>query len=69
MADGDVLSHAQIGEQAGMLMHDRDAVALGIERCRELDGVPIQQHLARVRAVDAGQELHAGALAGAILAQ
>ena len=51
-----------------MLVHDRDAVALGIERCAELDRLAVE-HLHRIRAVDAGQQLDAGALAGAVLAQ
>ena len=38
------------GNRPGMLVHDRDAVALRIERCRELDRLAVQHDLTGVRA-------------------
>ena len=69
MADENVLGDAEIREQARMLVHDRDAMALRIERCCELDSVAIERNLPGVGPIDAGQQLDAGALAGAVLAQ
>ena len=59
----------EVGEQAGMLVHHRDAPALRVQGRLELHGLPGQEHLARVRPMHAGQQLDAGALAGAVLAQ
>ena len=50
VADEDVLGDAEIREQARMLVHDRDAVALGIERCAELGSLAVEHDLARIRA-------------------
>ena len=60
----------EIGEQARMLVHDRDAVALRVERCvASSTGSPSSSTSPASGPIDAGQQLDAGALAGAVLAQ
>ena len=53
-----------------MLVHDRDAVALRVERCaRAGPAAPSSTTSPASGPVDAGQQLDAGALAGAVLAE
>ena len=52
-----------------MLVHHRDAAAEGVERRRSSTRRAVEQHLAGIRPINAGQKLDAGALAGAVLAQ
>jgi hypothetical protein len=64
-----VLGHREIGEQSRVLVHHGDAHALGIERRAQRDRLAADVHLAARGLVHAGEQLHAGALARAVLAQ
>src|SRR3954454_22349920 len=68
-ADEDVLGHPEVRKKPGMLVHDRDAAVPRGQGRAQLDGLAVEQDLALVRPVDAGQELDAGALAGPVLAE
>ncbi len=68
-AEMDVLGHAQVGGEAELLVDDRDAVALGGDRVGDLHRHPVDlDRAARVGLVGAGEDLHQGRLAGAVLA-
>ena len=69
VAHEDVLEDAEIAEQAGMLVHDRDAAAGRLQRRPGLDRDAVDEHRTAVGPIDAGQQLDAGALAGAVLPQ
>ena len=65
----DVLGHAQVGEERGLLVDDRDPGVLGTGRAVQADRRPVDQQLTGIRLVHPGQDLHHRGLAGAVLAQ
>jgi hypothetical protein len=67
-AEEDVLGDGPVGEEVELLVDDRDAVVLGVERVVQLDRLAVDGDRARVGAVHAGEDLHQGRLAGAVLA-
>ena len=69
MAHEDVLGDGKVGEEAGMLVHDRDAAVQRIDGGTQHHRCAVDRHMARVGPVHAGQHLDAGALAGAVLAE
>ena len=69
VAQEDVLGHAQIGEQQQFLEHRGDAGGLRLLRSGEVDLVPIDADRARIRAIDARDDLDQRRLAGAVLAE
>ena len=69
MAHEDVLGHGQVGEQAGMLMHDRNAAVQRVEGRPQRDRDTVEHDLTGIGPMHAGQHLHASALAGAVLAE
>ena len=69
VAEEDVLGHGQLGEQQQLLEHGGDAGGLRLLRAAEVDLAPVDADRARVRPVDAGDDLDQRRLAGAVLAQ
>ena len=70
LAEVDVLGHRQVRGERQLLVDDRDAVPLGGDRvAADLDRLAVDQDLAaRIGLVGAGEDLHQGRLAGAVLA-
>ena len=66
--DEDVLHHRQVGHQVEFLVDDGDAQFLRLVRIGDVDGPALQEDLAFVQAVDAGEDLHQRRFAGAVLA-
>ena len=67
VAEEDVLGDREVAEEAGVLMHDRDAAAERVERRSQHRCLPIENHRAGIGLVETGEELHAGAFARAVL--
>ena len=67
-ADEDVLRRGEVGHQVQFLMDDADAELLGAARRIDLDRLAVEQDLAFVGLVDAGENFHQRRLAGAVLA-
>ena len=67
MAHVDVLGDRQVREQARLLVHHGDAQGTRLRRPVEHDGRTIEAQRARVRLMDAGEDLDQGALAGTVL--
>ena len=67
-ADEDVLRRRQVGHQVQLLMDYADAQLLRAARRADFDRLAIEQDLALVGLVDAGEDLHQRRLAGAVLA-
>ena len=68
MAHEDVLGHGQLGVEAQLLVHRGDASGLCLVRAVEGDLLAVHADGARVRPVDAGDDLDERGLAGAVLA-
>src|ERR1700730_5789909 len=68
VAEEDVLGNREIAEQPRVLMHHRNAAVKRVERRTQRDRLSVENHRAGVGLVETGEELHAGALAGAVLA-
>ena len=68
VAEIDVLADREIGEQRLLLEHHADALAVGVGGVLNDDGLSADEDLARIRLVDAAQDLHQRRLAGAVLA-
>ena len=68
VADTDVLRDRQVGEEAGLLVDDRDSHRSGVCWAVEGDDLAVEHHGPGVRLMDPGQDLDQGALAGAVLA-
>ena len=64
----DVLGHGQFVEHDRLLVHRRDPGRHRLLRAAEDDFLPVEQDAAGVGAMDAGQGLDQGRLAGAVLA-
>ena len=67
-SDRDVLGDGEVRAEVDLLVDGAHAGPLRLERVGELDPLPVELDLAGVREVDAGQDLHERALAGAVLA-
>ena len=67
-AEEDVLGHRAVGHQVDLLVDRADAGRLRLLRRGELDGLAVEQDLAGILPVIAGQDLDQGRLAGAVLA-
>ena len=67
-AHEDVLGDRQVGEERGLLVDDGDARLLRLGGRREVDVLAVEAELARVAAVEPGDDLHERGLAGAVLA-
>ena len=67
-AHDDVLRDAEVGEQRGLLVDDRDAGVARRVRGVEVDRLAVDEHLAGVAADDAAEHLDERRLAGAVLA-
>ena len=67
-AHEDVLGDRQVGEERRLLVDDGDAGVAGVGRAVEDDRLAVEQHLAGVRPVHAGEGLDQGRLARAVLA-
>ena len=65
----DVLGDRETGDQVALLVHGADARGDGVPGRSERDRPAVQQHLARVGLMHAGQQLDQRGLAGAVLAQ
>ena len=68
-AKEDILGRSQFRNQVQFLVNDRDAGALGVLNAREANRRALDPDLAVVVDVDAGQDLHQGRFACAVLAQ
>ena len=69
MAQEDILRDAQVGGQVEFLIDRRDAQGLGILGAPDFNRLPIEEDLALVLGIGAGQDLDQGRLAGPVLAQ
>ena len=67
--DEHVLRDGKVREQDRMLMNDRNAASLGVDRAVDDGLVTVDEDRAVVRGIDPGQDLDQGALAGAVLAR
>ena len=67
VADVHVLGHAEVREQARLLVDHRDPERPGLRRAGDHGRLAVDADRARVRLVDAGQDLDQGALARAVL--
>ena len=67
-AKEDVLGRGQFGNQVEFLVDDRDAGALGVLNAGEANRRALDPDLAVIVDVHAGEDLHQGRLAGAVLA-
>ena len=67
-AQKDVVRHVQIGAKVELLVDERDAILSRVLSIGQGGGLAGDSQLAPVRRDDAAQDLHQGALAGAILA-
>src|SRR5215475_6875187 len=67
-AEPDIVLHRQVGTEAELLRHQRDAARLRLARRRNGAGFPVHRQRAGVRPIDAGQDFHQRALARAVLA-
>ena len=66
--EGEVLHHAQVGEDGEILVDDLDAEGDGLHGSEAREGTSADLDAARVGLVDAGDHLDEGGLAGAVLA-
>ncbi len=66
--DEDVLLDREVGHEVELLIDDGDAEVLRLAGAVEDDRLAVEDDLAAVRLVDPGEDLHQGALAGAVLA-
>ena len=66
--EGEVLGHRQAGEQREVLVDDLNAGGDGGARAEVGDGGAVDQKLAFVEVVDAGDDLDEGGFSGAVLA-
>ena len=69
VADEDVLSHRQVGEDHRLLVDRCDRIGLGIEGTADVDGSAFDPYLADVRLHHAGHDLDQRGLARTVLAQ
>ena len=69
VAHEDVLDDVEVGEEAGVLVHDGDAALPRVEGRREGDRGAVDEDAAAGRVIDSGEHLDAGALARAVLAE
>ena len=67
-AQEDVFGDGQVGDLVELLVDGGDAGDLRLAGRGEVDRLALEDHLAGVALVDAGQDLHQGGLAGAVLA-
>ena len=68
LAEIDVLGHREVGHDAQLLVHHADAGRQRLARRAEMHRPAVDRHAAVVLAVQAGDDLHQGRLAGAVLA-
>ena len=68
LAEIDVLGHAEVGHDAQLLVHHADARRQRLARRAEMHRPAVDRHAAVVLAVQAGDDLHQGRFAGAVLA-
>jgi hypothetical protein len=66
--DEDVLRDREVGHQVELLVDDADPELLGVLGTVDGHPLPVEEELALVGRVDAGQQLHQRGLAGAVLA-
>ena len=66
--DKNILHHRQVRHQVEFLIDDGNPQHLRMMGILDLDGAPLKVDLALVDAIDAGEDLHEGRFAGAILA-
>ena len=66
--DEDVLLHREVRHEIELLIDDGDAEVLRLAGAVEDDRLTVEDDLAAVRLIDPGEDLHQGALAGAVLA-
>ena len=59
--------HGHVPAELGMLMHDADAVGLGLLRSANLDSAAVEFDVTLVGAHDAGQNLCRGRLSGTVV--
>ena len=64
----DVLGHAQFLRDGELLMHHADAGGQRVARGAEMDRLPVDAHGPGIGGMDAGDDLHHRAFAGAVLA-
>ena len=67
-AEEDVGGDAELGDEVELLVDDGDARPFGVADAGEADGGAVDQDLAGVGGLDAGEDLHQRRLAGAVLA-
>ena len=68
LAEIDVLGHREVGHDAQLLVDHADAGRQRLARRAEMHGPAVDRHAAVVLAVQAGDDLHQGRLAGTVLA-
>ncbi len=68
-ADEQVVHHAHGREVQWVLMQHAHPVTDGVRRRAQSDGLAVEDDLSAIRGLEPGQDLHEGALAGAVLAQ
>jgi len=66
-ADEDVLRDTQVRKERGLLIDDRDSGGLALGHVAELDAVASDPEVARIRVVQACEDLDQGGLACAVL--
>ena len=69
VANKDILGDCQVGEKSRMLVHHGNSPPLRFKWRPMLDGDSLDEDVAHVRPVDSREQLHARALACAVLAQ
>ncbi|CAH0306222.1 hypothetical protein SRABI128_04345 [Microbacterium sp. Bi128] len=67
-ADENVLRDAQVGEERGFLVDDRDSGVLALGNIAELDALACHLEVAGIGVVQACEDFHQSGLAGAVLA-
>ncbi len=69
MPEQDVLGHGERLHQLEVLVHHADVVPRRIARAIEPHRVVVDQHVARLRRIEPGRDVHQRRLAGAVLAE
>ncbi|MNQ50188.1 hypothetical protein D3C85_641170 [compost metagenome] len=68
-AEEDIGCNRQLRQQIQLLVDDADPLILGVARSLEVDRLTAVADAARIGLIDAGQHLHQGGFAGAILTE
>jgi hypothetical protein len=67
MADKHVFGDGQIAKQAGVLVHDSETVVMGLQRRMQIQSASFEKHMPVIRAINACEQFHTGALACSVL--